>query len=901
MKSHAAIGSQMLETLSGAGNEEYLRYAYNICRYHHERWDGGGYPDGLVGDEIPICAQTVGLADVYDALTTNRVYKDAYSFDTATNMILNGECGTFSPKLLECFKRVRGEFERLARSYADGYSPKSDAIKVPLPGPDSRKNGLDTLQMVQVKCQLLLHYLEVTAVEVDLDHGVYHLLYNPNPDLAALGQARTFPEAIERLAQEVAHPDDRRMITEGIDSYLEEFFASGLRRHTRRYRLFNQMREEYQWYNVVVLRIDMAETESRKAIILWAQEEESARQVEAALRERTPVTGFLGIFQCCRNDRYLTMKGIGQGLISLLGYTEEEINTRFHGRMIELLLPETRERVLTTLREQLIDGNTVRLEMQMRHKNGSVVCMLAKAYLALGEDGAEYFYGLLVDITETKASQERLRLSLERHRIIMDQTNDIVFEWDMREDTLVCSPKWKERFGYEPFTTNVTENLIRASHWHPEDVQIFVEKVQSLRDGANYVEAEVRIANSEGRYLWNRIRVTGLADGQGNVTRAVGVIINIDREKRAAQKLMDQVERDSLTGLLNKAASRRQMEEYLASRNADSYSALLIIDLDNFKAVNDRYGHMFGDEVLMKASQQISGLFRAKDVIARIGGDEFMVFMQDIPGRELVRERCESLKEIFQRLYREELAACGLSCSIGVACAPEHGSAYQELFQRADIAMYQAKGQGKNCFVFYDEVSAIPADFTIQRKRIDSDDQPGMASNMLVPYVFRRLYESGDMDKTIQDVLGMVGQQMNVSRVYIFENTPDDRYCSNTFEWCSAGIPPEINNLQLVSYETDIPGYQDSFDERGIFYCPDVSKLPQNVQEILEPQGIRSMLQCAIRDNGTFKGYVGFDECNENRLWTKDQIELLTYLSQVMSVFLMKKRAQDACAKQEKG
>ena len=96
MRSHPEIGAQIVEKLSGATDREYLRYAYNICLYHHERWDGGGYPGGLVGDDIPICAQVVGLADAYDAMTTRRGYKDAYSHARALNEIRSGACGAFS-------------------------------------------------------------------------------------------------------------------------------------------------------------------------------------------------------------------------------------------------------------------------------------------------------------------------------------------------------------------------------------------------------------------------------------------------------------------------------------------------------------------------------------------------------------------------------------------------------------------------------------------------------------------------------------------------------------------------------------------------------------------------------------------------------------------------------------
>jgi len=106
MKTHSIRGCEILENLKESQESEYYQYCYEICRHHHERWDGRGYPDGLKGNEISIWAQAAALADVYDALTSKRVYKDAYSHEDAVKMILNGECGSFNPELLACFERV---------------------------------------------------------------------------------------------------------------------------------------------------------------------------------------------------------------------------------------------------------------------------------------------------------------------------------------------------------------------------------------------------------------------------------------------------------------------------------------------------------------------------------------------------------------------------------------------------------------------------------------------------------------------------------------------------------------------------------------------------------------------------------------------------------------------------
>lgn len=106
MKTHTIRGSEILELIPNYKNNDLYKYAYDICRHHHERWDGSGYPDGLKENDISICSQVVSIADVFDALTTKRVYKDAYPVNKAIDMIMNGECGKFNPYLLETFKEV---------------------------------------------------------------------------------------------------------------------------------------------------------------------------------------------------------------------------------------------------------------------------------------------------------------------------------------------------------------------------------------------------------------------------------------------------------------------------------------------------------------------------------------------------------------------------------------------------------------------------------------------------------------------------------------------------------------------------------------------------------------------------------------------------------------------------
>lgn len=129
MKTHTVIGAEMLDNLGAYADEELVRVAHDICRWHHERWDGRGYPDGLKGDDIPIAAQVVSLADVYDALTGSRVYKPAFSHKQAMRMIHNGECGTFNPLLLECLAAVSSDLKKCIGNHgAVGREVSGDAL-----------------------------------------------------------------------------------------------------------------------------------------------------------------------------------------------------------------------------------------------------------------------------------------------------------------------------------------------------------------------------------------------------------------------------------------------------------------------------------------------------------------------------------------------------------------------------------------------------------------------------------------------------------------------------------------------------------------------------------------------------------------------------------------------------
>lgn len=903
MRAHTTVGSQLVLQLEGMGDTDYLRYIYNISRYHHERWDGGGYPEGLSGDDIPICAQVVGLADAFDALSTQRVYKPALPYATAFNMILNGECGAFSPKLLECFKRTRQTLFDLAQKYADGYSPKSDAVQVPLPKPVPQFYPLDALQLSQLKYQTLLHHANDTVVELDMDNGIYHVVYNPNPDFVMTGDA-SLREAFEMFLQEGVHPEDRQGADSIEDLMYRDIFQKNLRKYTLRCRLLNRPEGRYYPYEITLLRVNTENASQRILLAVFHKENADAvseSKPENPLMEHPVLQSLMNGILCCSTDDRLTIRQGVNTLFPLTGYRGDEIGEFFGNALVALVVPEDRESLIAMIRSPELHSKILEAELRLQYKNGDPLWVSCRARAYIGADGKESVYCNLSNISKSKDKQKELENIIFRHQRIMEQSESIVFEWDIRKDTVTCSEKWKTRFGYDDQPTGFLNRLDKGTLFHPDDLPQIRKTVKELLEGKSTDVLDMRIVNKAGRYLWSRVRVATLLDETGKPSYVTGIIYDIDELKTDALRMKRQAQQDALTKLLNKASAVQAVETHLAARTGNQMSALLVLDLDNFKTVNDTHGHMYGDAVLTQMGTTLRSLFRANDVIGRIGGDEFLIFLDNVPSKEMVAERCRLLVDTFRNQFQTLMPGLPISVSVGGAISPANGTIYADLFRHADEALYNAKGRGKNQYALYDpqEKYGMLMDTKNPNTRIDSDEQPTMNDDSLLRFVFRSLYESRNIDATIEELISFIGTYFDVSRVYIFENNDDNTCCSNTFEWCNEGITPEKENLQNISYITDIPGWPDVYDERGMLYCTDVTNLDPLVRQIVEPQGIKSMLHCAIMDRGVFRGYVGFDECTTNRLWTQGQVSTLEYLAELLAVFLIKERMLDKLLKNQ--
>ena len=781
----------------------------------------------------------------------------------------------------------------MAHQYADGYSPKSDGIRLPLPAPIEKEHALNAMELSQIKYQTILHHLNDTIIELDVGNHNYHVVYNPDPDFVTLFSTASFEEMSERLMADGAHPDGTQTMAEMRQQIKEKLFTQNQRKYSFRCQIYSHLYDEYFPYEITMLRVNTGVPEQRIVIAVFHNLQNATAplpQLPSNLPDSAHLYDLSSGALCCRMDEAMSIYQGAGTLFSLTGYTAREIASQFSDSLLAMVLPEDRE-VLRQLHQQS-ETNAQRREAEYRIlcKNGKPVWILDRARSVTTQDGSAVCYHLFTDISASKQREDDLSHQADFHKTLVSLSEGVIVEWDLARNVLYCSSLWRQRFGYELTTENLTPELDYAAHVHPDDLPLLRKKLKSFLSQSSSGFMDLRIANDEGRYLWSRIRANSILTPQG--VRINAIIYDIDELKRDALTMKKQAQLDSLTKLLNKASAQQAIMDYLETQQTGTLSALLVMDLDNFKSVNDSLGHLYGDAVLTQVGTTLRNLFRSQDIIGRIGGDEFLILLKDIPSKELVLERCQLMVDTFREQLTRLMPKLQVSVSVGAALTPTHGVTFADLFHHADEALYAAKRAGKCQYHLYSTKDAYQAlSETMFHTGIDSDEQPTMNDEGLIRFVFQRLYESRDIDTTINELLAFIGTQFNVSRTYIFENNEDNTTCSNTFEWCNEGIPPEKDNLQNLSYLTDLAGWPDVYGESGVLYCTDINELEPRFRDIVEPQGIKSMLHCAIMDRGVFRGYVGFDECTANYLWTQTQVSTLQFLAEVLAVFLIKDRA----------
>ena len=390
------------------------------------------------------------------------------------------------------------------------------------------------------------------------------------------------------------------------------------------------------------------------------------------------------------------------GFYELLGYEKISAKAEHKFTLLDFIDPRDAH-ILEDIKTQ-IDQDFIRCDVRMITREGNVLHLLMNGNSAVGKDGRHTLSVVFLDMTEQKRMQELILLEGERYRIATELSKDVLFEYHIKSDVMILSEKFRELFGHNAliqcFCTDCQQ---RRSCIHPDDWGIYLELCEELLEGKSIIETEFRIKDRLGEFIWCQLMGKTIYDDDKLPVRVIGKIVNIDTQKRELEALEYKATRDPLTGVYNKEITIKKIDKFITG-NKTSMHMLMFIDFDDFKRINDTYGHLQGDKVLTYAIGRIKDIFSDGEIIGRIGGDEFVVFVGNIVNVSEVLEKAKQLTEALNTIYDFDIHNIPISGSIGVATYPEDGLYYEQLMDRADKALYRVKEQGKKGFMLYSSV-----------------------------------------------------------------------------------------------------------------------------------------------------------------------------------------------------
>ena len=323
--------------------------------------------------------------------------------------------------------------------------------------------------------------------------------------------------------------------------------------------------------------------------------------------------------------------------------------------------------------------------------------------------GIAVYYWFILKQKEQQRHEDdakKLLLQQKRYRLVLDNSDEMMYEIGIREESNIISDRIYEKFGWnipkQSQNLNADE-LTKIWHVCQEDeaqVGLLFDRITKQGRSGRIV---VRMQKSNGDYIWCTVTGFPLYDSNQNLISIVGKIEDVDQETKLRKKLEWENRTDCMTGLINKSTFANETIYYLRQHSAVN-SAMIFIDMDHFKEVNDTMGHTMGDHVICDMAQKLQIIFANFDLVARFGGDEFCVFVKGIP-YETLKNKLEWTVDKLRSTYTNGKEYVQITVSIGVAYCTQASTDYQFLLDMADAAVYEAKKKGRNQYIIKNTVS----------------------------------------------------------------------------------------------------------------------------------------------------------------------------------------------------
>ncbi|HWT86581.1 MAG TPA: diguanylate cyclase, partial [Myxococcales bacterium] len=370
------------------------------------------------------------------------------------------------------------------------------------------------------------------------------------------------------------------------------------------------------------------------------------------------------------------------------GYTRDET---LRLRIWDLVAPEYRNAM-----EKNLSGEMQTFEVEVLAKDGRRVPLELKSRLVYRGQMPVGVQGIARDITERRRAEEAMRESEERYALAALGSNDGLWDWNLRENKIFLSARWKEQLGAAE-----TELDDDPDQWferiHPDDRQrLFGDLGLHLEGRTPHFQSEHRLRHLDGSWRWMLVRGAAVRDAAGKAYRLAGSQTDITERKLAEEKLLHDALHDGLTGLPNRSLFMDRLGQALAfqQRRSDYRFAVLFLDVDRFKTVNESLGHTQGDVLLVQIARRLREMTHPGDTVARLGGDEFALLLGDFTDPEEPVRTAERMQEALSTPYDLDGTEVFTTASIGVAVGSRAYSRPEELLRDADTAMYRAKDLG---------------------------------------------------------------------------------------------------------------------------------------------------------------------------------------------------------------
>lgn len=580
------------------------------------------------------------------------------------------------------------------------------------------------------------------------------------------------------------------------------------------------------------------------------------------------ITG-VGVFEL--NNGKITPVYLNEGLSRMLGYSMQETKKAFKNVRNSIIpddLPVLEQAIIDVLK----DDGAIDFELRTVTLTGGMRWLQVRANLYARKDDTYTIVAVLMDATERKNVEEELKQQAERLHIVAAAEGEMILDYNVKTDVMMIRDA-SDTINRREIIINNYFSKFDNDTMYEDDIPVFFEVFKTALKSPKHDSVEIRTKRYDGDYKWYQCSITSMAGVEGYVTRVVGRLVNIDERKKKELDLKVKAEKDALTGIFNKGATEQLIKQRLEidSKDASKLHALMIIDLDNFKEVNDVLGHATGDQVLIEAATKIASNFKGSDIVGRIGGDEFIVLMRDINAISntdvLATRLCRELKKSLPSSSGE----IAISSSVGISIFPYHGATYEELFEKADKALYTAKANGKDGYRIFDAAATLT--YHANRKNNYAPVNVNAVSPInrnLEDIVMQVLFEDKEKNAALSSILELITLQYGLHRAFIcsapYLEQKEEQEIRFLAEGYEVGKETAEKKKQRLEFCKSLSRNYTTF---GIIHQYD--EMEDETREFLVSEGIKCLLYYPFYREGSFLGAIIFEDHKEDEILLSEE------------------------------